>query len=372
MRIVNTLKNFLFSKKRIWLVGVLVIVVAVFVAINRNKDQGEISYSFDLASKGTVEKNISVSGSLSLSEEFLVRSEIGGEIDVIHKSYNDVVKKGDLLVEIFSPEIDEAFEQFSDTYHFAKIDLQNMKELYLTKKKLYAEKLISEKEYSNAKVGYERKLSEFKRTEKQYQEKKEQLAGKKVYAPVDGVVIDASIKERQQIGGGAVLYLLATNLDTMHLTVKVDESEIGSIKKGLKANFSVSAYPDESFTGIVDQVRMTPINVEGIVMYESLLVCKNKDNMLKSGMSANVTIHVAKKENVLRVPSQAFLVSPVEVDADVGEKYVWRKSSISVEGPPVERVDITTGLTGDDFVEITSGKLKEGDEILTGMYRTEK
>jgi HlyD family secretion protein len=138
-------------------------------------------------------------------------------------------------------------------------------------------------------------------------------------------------------------------------------------------NFSVSAYPDKVFSGTIMQVRMNPVLValgpsSKIVTYESLVECDNSNVLLRPGMTVTALVNIAKKSGVIRVPNAAFMISPIPVDSSIGKKYVWKKESLSLKSIPMRRIEVKTGIIGDDYTEVTGSDLKEGDEILVGMH----
>ncbi|MCU0821144.1 MAG: efflux RND transporter periplasmic adaptor subunit, partial [Spirochaetes bacterium] len=142
---------------------------------------------------------------------------------------------------------------------------------------------------------------------------------------------------------------------------------------GQSVKFTVSAFPEKTFTGAISQVRINPIvKPQGqIVSYESLVTCDNSELLLKPGMTATATVVVYHREKVLRVPNEAFIVSPVETEKadDLRKKYIWKKKALSMEKLPVERIEVKTGVMGDFFTEILSNNIKEGDNILTGIEK---
>jgi HlyD family secretion protein len=149
----------------------------------------------------------------------------------------------------------------------------------------------------------------------------------------------------------------------MILTISIDESDIGNIKKGQQVIFSVSAFPDKKFNGIINQVRMNPVKSGGLVTYQALVVCENSELLLKPGMTATATVVIDQKANVLRVLNQAFLISPEnDSDSENGKKYIWKKTGIGT-GKSYKKTEVKTGLAGDMHTEIVDG-IKPGDEVM--------
>ena len=362
-----SLRSILLNKKILVLTVVLAVAVVVVVTTKACSDEKGVSYRFAPVELGNVQRTVNVNGSLELFSVDLIRSEVQGQVSKIHKNYNEYVVAGDLLMEIYSESIVESYEQYVDTYRFARIDLQNSRDLFLTKKKLFNEELISSLEYENSRLAYQKELSSFKRVEKTYLEKKELLDSRMVRAVNAGLIIDEQVSVGDEGESGTLLYRIAPTMEKMILTINIDESDVGIVKKGQKVSFTVSAYPEEIFHGEISQVTMNPKTIDSIVTYQTTAIVNNKNSNLKPGMTAAATIHVAEKKDVLRVPNQAFMVTPQEIETKPGEKVLWKKISSAVDQMPVTPVHIKTGIAGDTYTEIITDKIKNGDEILTGI-----
>ncbi|MDA3899741.1 MAG: efflux RND transporter periplasmic adaptor subunit [Spirochaetes bacterium] len=355
------------NKKSIIVILIAVAALLSVMAFRSCDKESVVKYSFSEVNKGDVFRTVNINGSLELYSVENVRSLVGGEVSVIHKRYNDVVAVGDLLMEIYSESAVESYEQYVDTYRFARIDLQNSRDLFLTKKKLFEEELISSMEYENARLAYQKQLSNFKRVEKTYLQRKELLDGRMVHSPSGGLIVKSYREEGGEISSGSVLYQIAPTLEKMRLSMNIDESDVGVVKKDQKVSFTVSAYPEEVFYGELDLVTMSPETIDNVVTYEALATVRNKNNYLKPGMTASATIHVAESKKVMRVPNQAFLVTPKEIETKPGEKVIWKKISAADDQMPVAPVSIKVGVSGDAYTEIISDEIEVGDEILVGI-----
>jgi HlyD family secretion protein len=186
----------------------------------------------------------------------------------------------------------------------------------------------------------------------------------RIVSPASGVVFAIEVKPTDLVGVAKPLFVIAEDLKKMYLTISVDESDIGRIARGQKVTFTVSAFPTTTFEGKIDQVRFSPINTEGIVTYQAIVICDNRDQLLKPGMTATATIIIGVKANVKRIPNEAFIVSPVETKPDPGKKYLWKKVRMKVDQVPLKRVQVNTGLVGDYYTEILSDSVKTGDQVL--------
>jgi HlyD family secretion protein len=168
------------------------------------------------------------------------------------------------------------------------------------------------------------------------------------------------------------LFLLATDLKTMQIDTNVSESDVGGVKTGDKATFTVDAYPKRTFSGAVTQVRVNPQTVQNVVTYDSVVSAANDDLALFPGMTASTNIVVDQRLNALRVSDQALRYVPgglpragtSEVAGGTGTARVW----VLRDGKPVP-VDVATGLDDDSFTEIVKGDLNAGDAVILSEDR---
>jgi HlyD family secretion protein len=168
------------------------------------------------------------------------------------------------------------------------------------------------------------------------------------------------------------LFLIANDLTRMQVDTNVSESDIGGLRDGSEASFSVEAFPDRMFDGTVSQVRQAPQTVQNVVTYDVVVSADNPDEALKPGMTATVRIVTAKRDNVLRVPDQALRYTPGGVAATAGGDDVKPVGETSGDsgsvwvlrnGRPV-RVAVTVGLDDDTNAEILKGDLQPGDRVI--------
>ena len=169
------------------------------------------------------------------------------------------------------------------------------------------------------------------------------------------------------------LFLVATDLMRMQVNASVSESDIGGVAVGQAAAFTVDAYPGTPFEGRVSQVRNAPVTVQNVVTYDVLIAVDNPAGRLKPGMTANVTITTATREDAVRVPTAALRFRP-PADATaaganaaappVGRHAVW----VLGAGDVLRPVEVETGIADERFTQITGG-LAEGDRVVTGVVR---
>ncbi len=361
-------------KRIVLLAAVLFIILGIIYLMNKSgTKEGSMEYEYDAVSVGDVSKSISASGKLDLFRSEIVVSNINGIATQIPADFNQSVKAGDLLAHIDSTEVDINFANAKETFKRVSLELESMKDFYESKKMLFEEKLVSQKEVDESRRNYEKALTHYNQNKLSYDSAVGAVNAKNVYAPVSGTILQRDVEVRQNVLAGKPLFIIAPDMKKLKLVINVDESDIGYVKSGLMVNFSVSAYPDKVFSGTIMQVRMNPVLValgpsSKIVTYESLVECDNSNVLLRPGMTVTALVNIAKKSGVIRVPNAAFMISPIPVDSSIGKKYIWKKESLSLKSIPMRRIEVKTGIIGDDYTEVTGSDLKEGDEILVGMH----
>jgi HlyD family secretion protein len=363
------------SKKTLFIVIISVVVLGIIYLVQKGgSNSNAMEYEYEPVAMGDVSKSISASGRLDLFSSETVFSRINGVMSQLLADFNQNVKMGDLLGHIESEEADGNFANVKETFKRASLELESVKDFYESKKTLFEEQLVSQKEVDEARRNFEKAQTVFNQTKLVYDNAAAALNAKNVYAPISGMILQCDVTPRQPVTVGKMLFVIAPDMRKMKLIINIDESDIGYVKSGLPVDFSVSAYPDKVFSGTIMQVRMNPVLVMAgpnnkITTYESLVECDNSKMLLRPGMTVAALVNISRKSNVLRVPNSAFMISPVPVNNAMGKKYVWKKEHLTLKSLPMRRIEVKTGIIGDDFTEIISNELKAGDEILIGMHK---
>jgi HlyD family secretion protein len=363
------------SKKTLFIVIISAVILGIIYLVQKGDSNGNaMEYEYEPVSMGDVSKSISASGRLDLFRSETVLSRINGVMSQLFADFNQNVRMGDLLGHIDSEEADGKFADVKETFRRASLELESVKDFYESKKTLFEEQLVSQKEVDEARRNYEKAQTVFNQTKLIYDNASAAVNAKNVYAPMSGMILQCDVTLRQPITVGKMLFVIAPDMRKMKLIINIDESDIGYVKAGLPVDFSVSAYPDKVFSGTIMQVRMNPVLVvvgpnNRITTYESLVECDNSKLFLRPGMTVAALVNIARKSDVKRVPNAAFMISPVAVESVMGKKYVWKKERLTMKSLPMRRIEVKTGIIGDDFTEVISDELKVGDEILIGMHK---
>jgi HlyD family secretion protein len=188
-----------------------------------------------------------------------------------------------------------------------------------------------------------------------------------IIAPVDGIVVSRNVTMGQTVAASfqtPTLFLIATDLSKMEVDTNVSESDVGGVRVNEKALFTVEAFPDKTFEGVVTQVRQAPQTVQNVVTYDVVATVDNAQLLLKPGMTATVRVITAERDNVLRVPDQALRYVPGGLSSSaVPEATAGPQIWVLRNGQP-ERVAVTTGLDDDTYTEIASGDIRAGDSVI--------
>ena len=370
------------NSRRIWLIAGLASLLIVAIAAgtwwgfaNRNT----VHYVTAPVALGTVTRTVTATGTVNPELTIIVGAAVSGVIQNLYCDYNTQVKKGQVCARIDPRPYQSVVDQNKAELAIAKAQLEKDKanETY-TKLALnrYANLIqthaVSQDVFDNAQNAHDQALAQIAFDEATIQQRQAALDAAQVnldYAsivsPVDGTVVSRNVTVGQTVASSfqtPTLFLIATDLARMEVDANVSESDIGGIKLGDKATFTVDAYPKRTFEGTVTQVRQSPQTVQNVVTYDIVVSVDNSDLTLMPGMTAASRIIVDQRKDVTRVPNQSFRYLPKShagaARSDHAQVWVLR------DGQPVA-IPVVTGLDDDSFTEIVSGDLKLGDPVIT-------
>ncbi len=279
--------------------------------------------------RGDITEVVAATGTLDAVTAVTVGSQVGGIIQEIPVDFNKIVKKGDVLLKINPDNINTQIEQAKATLVQREADLERNKvsveDARIKQKRtkeLFAKQLATQADLDSADVTMKsavasQKSSEAALTQAQanLDQQKVNLSNTIITSPIDGIIINRAVDVGQTVQANyqsPLLFLVAADLYKMKCTANIDESDVGKIRPGQNVRFRIDAYPTDSFTGTVTQVRLQPIVVQNVVTYGTVIEVPNPDLKLKPGMTANVSIEIAKKTDVIRVPNTAIRFRPTE------------------------------------------------------------
>jgi len=383
-------------------ISVLLVFIISYLLISSQKNNA--SYKTAELKRGELIVRVTATGLLQPVNQVEVGTEISGTIESVEVDFNSRVKRGDVLARLDTERLEAQVVQARASLESAKAKVEEAKATVLETKvkmnrcaKLAKQQLCSQEDLDTLNAAFARAKSTEASVRAQVSvatatldAHQTDLAKAVIRAPIDGIVLKRQIEPGQTVAASLqtpVLFVLAESLAQMELHVAIDEADVGHVKEGQKADFSVDAYPDQHFPAVISQVRFAPQTVEGVVTYETVLSVDNTSLLLRPGMTATAEIITNQLNDVLLVPNVALRFVPPRTDKakrdgggslfsrlfprpgrnkepktkspPKGSKQVW----ILKDDHPVS-VPVKVGATDGQYSELLSGKLQKGDEVI--------
>jgi HlyD family secretion protein len=278
-------------------------------------------------SRGDIVDAVSATGTLEAVETVEVGTQVSGVVRELNADFNSIVKKGQVIARLDPQLIQTQIEQQSANVLRAQADLERLKvsqadaEQKLERaQQLSARSLIPRTDLETAEVDVHEAKAQVKAAQAGLIQAQAQLKNQQVNlgyttitAPIDGIVISRNVDAGQTVAASMnapTLFVLAADLTQMQVLADIDESDVGRIRPGQSVSFHVDAYPTDRFTGTVTQVRLQPTVVQNVVTYSTVITVPNAQLKLKPGMTANVSIEIVRRTDVLRVANAAIRFRP--------------------------------------------------------------
>lgn len=357
------------NNKKILLFVLIIALGALYLLFFNNKqDQDNVRLVSAPADRGNIVSFVTANGSLQPNLEIRVHPEINGMIKEVNVDTNDKVTSGQVLARIASNSYKVKLNEAKAKYNKASIDLKLDKGTFNANKILHEKDLISNQEFEISRAKYKNALAAFQESKTALNIAEDNLEKTNIRSTIDGVVLSRNITNGQIVSDSnstGPLFTIADGLENLNLIINVSEADIGKIKKGQKVSFKVSSFPDKSFEGDIIKISNSPNTSKNIVTYDITASIDNSGLELKPGMTAEVNIIIADKNNVLRVPTSALRFAPPDSEYISSENS--SQLSVWVRGPgnKLTRVPVTTGVSNNEYTEIyDEGSLNEGQEIV--------
>ncbi|SEM25828.1 HlyD family secretion protein [Syntrophus gentianae] len=348
-------------------------------------------YRTEEVSRGNVRALVTATGTVNAVTTVLVGTQVSGTIKTLYVDFNSPVKKGQLLAQIDPATFEAQVQQARANLLLAKANeekalasLNDAKRTRDRNRTLFGRNLIAQSDLDTAETNAQVSHSQLSAASAQVAQAKASLSFAetnlrytRIISPVDGTVISRNVDVGQTVAASfqtPTLFTIAQDLTRMQIDANVDEADIGKVQVQQPVEFSVDAYPDFVFRGKVAEVRSAPINVQNVVTYDVVVRVDNPDKRLKPGMTANVSIILADKAGVLRVPNGALRFRPTEADGRVKARptrgkeqavYILRKNKPA-------RTAVTAGISDGTFTEILSENVREGEKVILETLKEKK
>ena len=279
--------------------------------------------------RGDVVDVVQATGALEAVTTVDVGTQVSGLVQDMYADFNQIVKKGQVIARLDQSLIQTQIEQRRASVIRAEADLERLKvSITDAQRKLsqaqamWDKQLIPRDQLETADINVKTLEAQIKSSEAGLTQAKADLNAQQVNlrhtvieSPIDGIVISRSVDPGQTVAASMnapVLYQIAADLTKMQVLANIDEADVGRMRPGQHVTFRVDAYPTDRFTGTVEQVRLQPTVVQNVVVYATVIAVPNPELKLKPGMTAQVEIEIARRSNVLRVPTAALRFRPTE------------------------------------------------------------
>jgi len=391
-------------KKKIIIFSVVAVTLltAAYLLFFRAKAQ-EVTVETTQVKTGTISNVITATGTIEPTNQVEVGTQVSGVIQKIYVDYNSKVKKGQLIAELDKTALKSIVTKAQASLTSAQNELQYQKTNYNRATQLYEAKVSSRSDYEEALYKFNSAKATVAQQTSELKQAQTNLSYANIYSPVDGVILSKDVDEGQTVAASystPTLFTIARDLTKMQVEANVDEADIGQVKEGQRVMFTVDAYPNDSFTGSVVQIRKNAQEESNVVTYQVIIEAGNPDGKLMPGLTASTSIVTEEVKDVLTVEAGALQFEPTaevlqayykkvgleaknqpnlaQVSAEPktpvqlvrqksGETKTEKKQMVYVKaGNAIEAREVTTGLSNGTTVEIVAG-LSAGDEVVTAM-----
>lgn len=360
--------------------------------------------------RGDIISTVTASGTLHPLVSVQVGSQVSGSIKELYAGADSVVKGGQLIARIDPAPFESKVKQARANLEIAKakvksaradvteleVKVKDTQRIYNRFETLFKEGgVVTEQERDTALANYEMAtaeleaarakhqlaMAELKQAEASLESAELDLSHTYIYSPIDGIVLNRNVDVGQTVAATfqtPTLFVIARDLTQMEAHLDVNEADVGRINPGQPATFYVNAYPNTIFEAEVVGIRSSPKVTQNVVTYDVVIGVENKDLRLKPGMTANATIIVAERHNILKIPNTALRFRPPkennkEQNTPIPELKGSQQLLYTLKNKTrLNPLIVVTGVSDDRFTEFVQGDLKEGDQLVVGLVGSVK
>jgi HlyD family secretion protein len=375
-------------KRFLPLAAIIVALLIILFVVRRCTSSGSSSYQTATVTRGPITQLVTATGTLNPVTNVQVGSQVSGNIQKLFADFNSEVKAGQTVAQIDPMLFQAAVTQAEGDLASAQAALELAKVNAARTQRLFVEKNSSQQDVDSAVANLHQAEANVKIKQGALDKSKADLDHCTITSPIDGVVISRSVDVGQTVAASLqapVIFQIANDLTKMQIDSNVAEADVGAVEMGQDVDFTVDAFPTRTFHGKIVQVRNAPITVQNVVTYDTVIGVDNKDLKLKPGMTANVSIIIAHKDNVVQLKNAALRYRPPDAAAasvpaqprpagpsgsgqdqrptGARERKPERTVYVLSFGRP-KPAQIKTGISDGIVTEVTDG-LKEGDKVVT-------
>ncbi|NOT38871.1 MAG: efflux RND transporter periplasmic adaptor subunit [Alphaproteobacteria bacterium] len=370
--------------RRWWAIALALLLVSL-VAWWALTPAKKIEYVKGKAEVATIRALVTATGTLQPIDKVTVGAEVSGRLDDIYVDFNDRVTKGQVIARINTDELKARALQARASVAQADANLAKAENDLRRAVSLRGKGFASQATYDAALASRNALRATLNTARAQSDQTEANLAKAAIRSPIDGIVLDRKIERGQTVTAGfqtPELFVIASDLKKLELTIDIDEADIGEVAVAQDATFTVDAYPAQTFSAKVVELRNAARTISNVVTYQGVLSVQNEKGLLKPGMTATADITSKVVENVLSVPNGALRFTP-EKDSSAtggmipqattapsdpiasGKGQVW---SLGKDGKPTS-LDVTLGITDGRRTQVTGTNVTAGDEFILDIAR---
>ncbi len=363
----------------------LVAVIGLFVllfAVHQCQQRGAANYQTTAVSRGAITQAVTATGTLNPVVNVQVGSQVSGNVAKLFADFNSQVKAGQVVAQIDPALFQATVTQAEGDLASAQAALELAKVNATRTQELFAKKNSSQADLDQAMANLHQAEANVKIKQGALDKAKADLDHCSITSPVDGVVISRNVDVGQTVAASLqapVIFTIANDLTKMQIDSNVAEADVGAVVVDQTVDFTVDAFPNRTFHGKVVQVRNAPITVQNVVTYDTVIGVSNPDLKLKPGMTANVSIIVAHRDDALQIKNAALRYRPADAPTPAetrstsspkgagpsgGRERRNERTVYVLSGSHPHAVQIKTGISDGVITEVADG-LKEGDRVVT-------
>jgi HlyD family secretion protein len=367
-----------------------------------------MQYRSQPAEKGDISQTVSANGTINPVTLVSVGTQVSGTVKKLYVDFNSKVEKGQILLELDDALLAAQQKQSEANVQSAEATLELATSNEARARDLFKQEYVSKQELDNAVQAKKSAQAQLKLSQATVEKDRANLAYSVIRSPVSGVVVDRSVDVGQTVAASLqtpTLFKIAQDLSKMQIDANFAEADIGNIRIDQVVRFTVDAFPNRNFKGVVKLIRLNPTTVSNVVTYDAVINVDNPDQVLLPGMTAYVSIAVAERKDALLVPNAALRFKPANAEmqkpatnqnpspvANSGgdaqksggarpgdspgsakpKRDTFSGKVYILENGKPKSISVTLGITDNRNTEITGGELKTGDQIILGEAQSDK
>jgi HlyD family secretion protein len=299
-------------KRIITILTILIALVLIWYFFIR-KTEEPIKLVSEKPTRGYIARSVTATGKIEPEDTVTVGSQVSGIIKNLYVNFNSKVKRGQLLAKLDKSLLQATLDQYQGNLQNAQSQLVYQKSNFDRQSQLYKVDAISKADYDSAVNTYSVAKSSVESAKAQVRSAAKNLSYADIYSPIDGVVLNRSINVGQTVAASfntPTLFVIAKDITKMQVQANVDEADIGDVKPGDRSSFTVDAFINDQFGGIVREIRLHPSVSANVVTYTTIINAPNNDMKLKPGMTASIVVYTREVNNALLIPSKALSFTP--------------------------------------------------------------